>query len=308
MTIHDQLHDEELARLYREAGQEEPSPALDARILAAARAAPAARADRVRPPRAATSWVSSWRIPVALAATVLLTSTLTLVLRDDEAGRLSILDPGESVRGVPQPEARPADSRAATAPGDTPAAVRGSPEPPRQPRREPNADKALAPQTVAVPKHGPAASARSREESSTRPQELFTPDPPRAGGSLSGDRKVMQSAPARDDARSGNLMKDQALSEKARPDVRSVPSVGGADESVTRPAAAAPSASRAMSAPASAAKRAEHAESTERNPEQWLEDIRGLRLDGKVAEAAASLAEFRRRHPQYLLPDDLKQL
>jgi hypothetical protein len=42
-----------------------------------------------------------------------------------------------------------------------------------------------------------------------------------------------------------------------------------------------------------------------RSPETWIEDIRRLRAQGRDAEAAAELAEFRRRHPDFALPADL---
>jgi RNA polymerase sigma-70 factor (ECF subfamily) len=43
-----------------------------------------------------------------------------------------------------------------------------------------------------------------------------------------------------------------------------------------------------------------------RTPEQWLEEIRRLRREGREAEADAALAEFRKAHPDYRLPDDLR--
>ncbi|MDH5220327.1 MAG: hypothetical protein OEW94_03745 [Betaproteobacteria bacterium] len=70
--------------------------------------------------------------------------------------------------------------------------------------------------------------------------------------------------------------------------------------------ASAPAADR--SAPAtsvagalSAAKPAEEADT----PERWLERIAGLREQGRVREADESLAEFRRRHPDYRIPEPM---
>jgi hypothetical protein len=42
-----------------------------------------------------------------------------------------------------------------------------------------------------------------------------------------------------------------------------------------------------------------------RSPDEWLEEIRRLRAQGRDADAATELAEFRRRHPDYPLPADL---
>jgi hypothetical protein len=47
------------------------------------------------------------------------------------------------------------------------------------------------------------------------------------------------------------------------------------------------------------------ADAKERTPEKWLDDIRKLRLEGKMAEADRELAEFRKRYPDYRLPEDL---
>jgi len=42
-----------------------------------------------------------------------------------------------------------------------------------------------------------------------------------------------------------------------------------------------------------------------RSPEEWIAEIRRLKTDGREADAAAELAEFRRRYPDYVLPTDL---
>ena len=40
----------------------------------------------------------------------------------------------------------------------------------------------------------------------------------------------------------------------------------------------------------------------ERSPEEWLAEIAEWRRQGRTAEAEASLAEFRRRYPDYPQP------
>jgi len=47
-------------------------------------------------------------------------------------------------------------------------------------------------------------------------------------------------------------------------------------------------------------------EAKERTPEKWLEDIRKLRTEGKATEVERELAEFRKRYPDYILPEDLR--
>ena len=40
-------------------------------------------------------------------------------------------------------------------------------------------------------------------------------------------------------------------------------------------------------------------------PDKWLARIRERRKQGRLTEAAKVLAEFRQRHPGYVLPPDL---
>ena len=41
-------------------------------------------------------------------------------------------------------------------------------------------------------------------------------------------------------------------------------------------------------------------------PEKWLERIEELRRQGRLEEARAGLAEFRKRYPDYVLPPALR--
>ena len=60
-------------------------------------------------------------------------------------------------------------------------------------------------------------------------------------------------------------------------------------------------------APAAAADSLSKLERTaELPPDKWLERIEELRKQGKLEEARASLAEFRKRYPDYRLPDALR--
>ena len=43
-----------------------------------------------------------------------------------------------------------------------------------------------------------------------------------------------------------------------------------------------------------------------RPPEAWIEEIRALKRAARGAEAAELLAAFRKKFPNFLLPDDLK--
>jgi hypothetical protein len=71
-------------------------------------------------------------------------------------------------------------------------------------------------------------------------------------------------------------------------------------------AAPAPAAPQAALAPALAVGGREG--TVDLAPEKWLERIEELRKQGRLDEAKTSLAEFRKRYPDYQLPDSLRNL
>jgi len=52
---------------------------------------------------------------------------------------------------------------------------------------------------------------------------------------------------------------------------------------------------------------AEMAGKKDESPREWLERIARLRREGRVKEADDSLAEFRRRHPDYEIPKEMRE-
>ena len=294
MNEDDELQDKELTRLYREAAREQPSAQLDARMLAAAHAAARPAAGP-----AATSWISSWRVPVALAATVLLSFTLTLLIREGEEDGLAMPDQSTGT-ARPVKRSTEAEPKAKTI-APVPAAPLSVPSPsPEQSRSE---SRAATPALKAQSGTGPAASGGGSApqvppQTAPKSEAILRDHAAGAAGNLSRERAIQAApeAPVRDDMRSGT-MKDQPQHETARPDAVAAPPT----------AVAAPSpALRVESAPASAAGRANAAEKADRSPEQWLAEIRRLKQAGDIAEAEAMLAEFGKRYPQHSLPEDLK--
>jgi len=71
-------HDAKLAALYRTAALDEPRPALDDAIRAAAR-----RAVASKPRVAGLPFSRSWRVPLSIAAVVLLSVSLVTVMREE---------------------------------------------------------------------------------------------------------------------------------------------------------------------------------------------------------------------------------
>jgi hypothetical protein len=71
------------------------------------------------------------------------------------------------------------------------------------------------------------------------------------------------------------------------------------------PRDASPSLSRERALGDRPARETRSAPAPSRSPAEWIEEIRRLKAQGRDADAAAELAEFRRHHPEYPLPADL---
>jgi hypothetical protein len=72
------------------------------------------------------------------------------------------------------------------------------------------------------------------------------------------------------------------------------------------PPAATPAPAPRELAPAAPAALGKFERNADLTPEKWLERIEELRRQGKLDEARASLAEFRKRYPDYRLPESLR--
>ena len=107
--------DPSLSSLYRLGASEEPSPALDARILAAARRETATVPVRRRP-----AWIH-WLAPMGVAATVVLSISLILISEREEPDLLPAAAPMVAP-SMPEPQALPAQAgRSASPPAPEPA-------------------------------------------------------------------------------------------------------------------------------------------------------------------------------------------
>ena len=88
--------------------------------------------------------------------------------------------------------------------------------------------------------------------------------------------------------------KPQAMPSKRAPEA-------AAPSAAPEPAAAPRSEARTMQAPVAGAGMADQAQAE--TPERWLERIVQLRKEGRTEEAAKQLAEFRKRYPDYKIPE-----
>lgn len=299
--------DAKLAALYRAAARDEPPPALDDAIRAAAR-----RAVASRPQRVSASFIRSWRVPLSIAAVMVLTVSLVTIMRE-EAPEIMLppgglpgeadhkragpaADTGESATAVPKtsgPHAQRSDSVGLRPPaqsGSSGIGLRDSrvaPERAAESRKdvaalgrvETDAPTVPAPAKRAQPEAFPGADG-ARDNKMAAPAPLPATIPAPAAGAAAEGKVQSKSEPASADA---------ALRETPRARVKAAPA---AQSSASPPASSMAGAIQS---------RADLA------PDKWLERIEELRRQGKFEEARTSLAEFRKRFPDYELPASFKE-
>jgi hypothetical protein len=285
----DAERDPRLDRLYREAGRESPPTRLDAAILAAARREAGAR------PRSVSSTLRRWHVPVSVAAVVIVSVTLVILVREEQA---------ERIEEVPVPAAATSADQAAA------------------PRTQPTPAEATR-ETAAQP--GLAAPALQRQES--RDDARFSAalgkreDSARTESGApasSGVAAVATPAPAAKPLPKPPLAPPRVAEERAAPspaDAVTAGRIAGAPDAATEPLLArgaedAPPAkamARAMqSKPAKLDRQPAWHGFEKEPPQKWLERIEELKRQGLAAEAEDMLSEFKRRFPEHPLPPGLK--
>ncbi len=264
--------DPQLSEAYRDADHPAPSPALDAAILDAARRAVAP------PPR--RRWFA-WAAPLATTAVLVLGLSLLFTMQREapETLREAAPPPPQAAREAapPAPAAAPADSVAKYAPDQARA-----PAPAEQPSV---ANRGLA-ESVPAPAPATPAPATPARESATQEASAQAGAAPAPRPFPAEMAAVPQPAPA----------SPPPAAAKA-----------SADLAERREAAAAPARS-AVPAASPGMARLKAASSAVEGPEPWLERIRQLVKEGRLEEARKSLEEWRRRYPDWVVPEDLKGL
>jgi len=256
-------HDPQLADDYRRASGEMPSPELDAHIRAAAR-----REAGAGPRRASRR--SAWQVPLSLAAVVVLSVTIVLMMRD---GGVALIEPewlpppvAESVapQGAAEPAAkqRMAEAPPPAVPRASPPAVTGALQANPAPAPADAAPPMMAKAQPAAEAPVPAATAALRDESLS------------AGSNVASVR------------------------EPAGPLLRSAPAGAAAE------VAAGPAARMASPAAMSAPVRELWHDLVNEPAEKWAQRVAEWRRAGRAADADALAAEFRRRFPGQTLPDE----
>lgn len=267
----------ELARIVRALPGGEPPAALDAKILRAATNAAAASS------RPGARWLASaaslWGIGGAAAAVLALGVSWQMMY------------------GTPQPmqrESAPAAAMSDSA-DDSPVAVEFKQEPARE--------------TAAPAPAGSVAGLRAPPRKSTARLAMPTaapsgpppPTEPRAFAEDPLDEHVTARAGTRSEADAGANVEAMAAAPAVADSVGHLDSADMAKSSVAETSAPTANA-QAMGATARAR------DQRRMQPADWLAEVRQLRDAQKTVEARASLLEFRRRYPGFVIPSDLAPL
>jgi hypothetical protein len=284
----DAERDPRLDRLYRDGAREAPPARLDAAILAAARREVGAG------PRPLTSTLRRWHIPVSIAAVVVVSVSLVILVREEG---------GEQIVPAPVPAVAPtAEQPAAPAPQPAPAtAAREAAQPqataPAPARRESRVNAGV-----------PAGLGKLAD--SARPEPGPT-EVSGAGGVVtpeSGAKPLPQpllAAPRVVEERAASPLAEAGTAGR----MAGAPAVA-TEPLVSRSAADAPQAksmARAMAAKPPEQDRLPVWHGFEKEPPQkWLARIEELRRQGRAAEAEEMLSEFKRRFPGHPLPSGSK--
>jgi hypothetical protein len=273
---------DKLTRAYRDLAREEPPASLDAAILARAREGVGARQK------------PSWMVPVSIAAVLMLGIGVTLRMQTEEPGIETSVPAPSNVPEThsPSPAAQPAttlpEASEPPAAESKPAAAE-APPPKVEKKAKDRVDSMRRQENVAP------ASQAAPAPSTTTP--TFTPPPPAA-----------PPAPPAPAARTAPAPATMAAPPSAAAGAAANAPAPGAARSAQDTLQAAPQRTkREAESDANAMRDLKKSIAAESDPERELERIAQLRADNKHAEADQALEAFRKRYPDYRIPDAMWQ-
>lgn len=284
-----EARDRWLAELYRASAQEQPSASVDRIVLAAARQTPRVRRGLI-----------GWGVPLAAAAIVVVTVSLVIAVRDEPDYTVADAQP-QAARERPVPPA--ADRQAST---DTSTIPRlGEPQREHRPEwRDPAAtDKSTRDERDSTPERPVRKSAAPRERGTREPMAPGgRPSPSVPAAPAEAPPPASAAAPAHPASAAPAPAAREAL-ESAKTEA------GGESERANQSAdlASAPGALARRDAGSGQAHRQEMPEDRS-SAQRWIEGILKLHAEGRLSEARESLASFRKRYPDYPLPEQLMRL
>ena len=304
--ISNEFNDEEIAKLYQQVSNTDaPSSSLDAAILAAAHKAVDAKPSLLKPARsmAKRNWAQRWQLPMGIAATVVLSASLTIVMMY------------EKPEVITQPTVISANDSASTVEMATPATAQT--QSPISANNPTESEQASEPSTVS-PSTTASEAPLGESLDNAMPQKKLAEN--RAASQQASTSKP-GAQPASKPAQIVKPFADEiAPVAAAQPSASSAPSPTASPEL----AAAAPAAANETKEIATeqiksvAARKQNKSIKTETadaavaqqvlaelSPEAWLDDIDELRKTGKLDAAKQSLKAFKARYPDYTLPKEL---
>lgn len=306
--------DPRLDLLYRDAAREGPPAHLDAAILAAARREVGAR------PRALSA-LRRWRVPVSIAAVVVVSASLVTLVGEKDPLMIELQSvTAPPMAGSVEPQAQPAEpakpaedrQRGPAVPETFFSARRdeaAAKAPPELGKLEKKAADGTGPasgdrRAATAPESDLNMAAPPARES---PQRPATVDPKPQERSQSGVPDA--AAQAKPMARAGQAEQEFSVAERAKPapgtSAQRVPQPGGAPAA---PQAKSSIGIRGMAAePLADSSRLPVWHGLEQEPPQkWLERLADLRKQGRTGEASELLVELKRRFPDHPLPSGVE--
>jgi Meckel syndrome type 1 protein len=293
--------DSRVAALYRRLPKDEPDAKLDAAILAQARAAVATRRSRPR-------WMPAMSAAAALVVVAGLAYRLGPHVWNERSAVSENAEQTVAAPASPAPTNEPqqsAETAGAAASRATPAPV---PQPTRVERERSTSEEKTRGELGKVER--PKTPAAAFATQSTPAKKLESADKQSARDSVdaaTANSNVLQS-------QSAARMKSVAPAPRLDAVPAAAPQpVGKPNAFPGTPASAAysppPAPPSAAMAPAREMAKPSAAD-VEANsyPEHWIVDIRQMLEDGRRDDAIKNLAAFRKRYPDYKLPDDLRDL
>ena len=293
--------EDEIRRRYRELAREEPPRALDDAILAAAR-----RELETRPaPLVAPTGRRRWTVPVAAAAVIVLSAVLTLHVQREQpdaelgAPQISQAPARKDEAGAVAPRAEMQQEKLAAQPKEV-EAQRERVEAPKVQAQRQRAQEA-SPAKAAKPAQAPAG------ESSALASAPAEPKPPADPGRFSPDPGPVAAAPPPP----ASAPAPQTQMRQAAPAVPPPPRAADSADATAAGPPAAVEERRAIGGLRDSARFDTRAlakrEAVAEPPEKMLERIAVLRRDGRHKEADDLYAEFRKRFPDYRIPEAMRE-
>jgi len=291
----------QLRERYRAVSRDEPPDVLDALIRAAARDHTTPHAGSRLPP--------SWRVPLSIAAVVVVSATVSVLvaerygqLRPDADHSVSL--PAAASKDEKRAEAAAAQRQVPSAPPDK-SEGKGRWRMAESPRQATPKQLGGAPQAASEAFSAPPESKPSEQPFKTQEAATQAPSQNVLSSAATQQAAPPPAASPRAEPERPEALRDQAPRQESTQEGRDRGAPERPADLLPRDRAAqtlAPGAGKLERDSTVAARKSATGPAWESDPEAWLKHIDELRLAGQRADAEASFRAFRDRYPAYRLP------